>query len=221
LSASSTDPNLLKYCSVVQSAPIPLAYHTILYKGKAAHETIEADFIQEGGILNVNVLATHAGGDFNHAQLALYWTEEEETAELYRSWAMRRCPSSETWLIMIQVPNQFLQSLRKQQLWYSMDWKEYIWHCKKCMAPPTKFDELWRRTDILRGHICTGVHLTRIKEEHLRDQINEDLVLKVSGRKAMQCVFMQQESIQRMADVKKGKVHIEITGPTITLEKAI
>jgi hypothetical protein len=50
----------------------------------------------------LSAIATHGGGDYNHVNAALYWTPEAEAAEMYRAWAARRCPWSDTWVIRIR-----------------------------------------------------------------------------------------------------------------------
>jgi hypothetical protein len=145
----------------------------------------------------------------------LYWTPEAETAEEYRAWAARRCPWSDILVIRIQIPKTFIDSLRQQDLWYSKDWKEYVWHCRKKIRPPEKFNSYWQAggVDMIKAHICTGVHssITRIKKEEVQTKITEDNVLRISYGRATQWVFMQDDSIERLGAEIRGKIHIEVT----------
>jgi hypothetical protein len=75
----------------IQAAPPALPDHYIFYKGKAAADIYEKMFIREDGSVNMNVIETHSGGDFNRRKTAWYWTREEATAEKYRQWGEIRC----------------------------------------------------------------------------------------------------------------------------------
>jgi hypothetical protein len=154
---------------------------------------------------------------------AWYWTPEAETAEEYRAWAARRCPWADTWVIRIQIPKTFIDSLRQQDLWYSRDWKEYFWYCRKKIRPPEKFNSYWQAggADLIKGHICTGVHssITRIKKEEVQTRITEDNVLLIRSGRATQWVFMQDDSIERLGAEIRGKIHIEITSAEQGQEK--
>jgi hypothetical protein len=132
--------------------------HYVLYKAKAA--TDMGDWIQDDGSLDMSTIATHGRGDFNHVNIAWYWTPEAETAEEYRAWAARRSPWSDTWVIQIQIPKTFIDSLRQQDLWYSKDWKEYVWYCRKKRGPPEKFNSYWQAggAELIKGHICSTFH---------------------------------------------------------------
>lgn len=80
-------------------------------------------------------------------------------------WAARRCPYSEIWVIRIKVPKSFIDGLESRDLWYSPDRKEYVWYCKKKDSPPSKFDSYWKETELLKGHICTGIAFKSSKNQ--------------------------------------------------------
>ena len=186
--------------------------HYVLYKAKAAIDM--GDWIQDDGSLQMSTIETHSGGDFNHRNTALYWTPEAETAEEYRAWAARRSPWSDTWVIQIQIPKTFIDSLRQQDLWYSKNWKEYLWYCRKKAEPPEKFNSYWQAegAELIKGHICSTFHssITRI---------TEDNVLLIGSGRATQWVFMQYDSIKRLGAEIRGKIHIEITSAEQGQEK--
>ncbi|MCJ1223709.1 hypothetical protein MMC12_000352 [Toensbergia leucococca] len=194
--------------------------HIVLYKGKASYEVGEG-WIADDGSLNMRSIATYAHGDFNPESVAYYWTPEKEVAEEYREWAARRCSWSETWLIRIQIPVQFVNSLTSQELWYSPNWKEYVWYCRGVKTLPAKFDSLWAtgETDIIKGHICSylSAQVTRIKQENVQTTMTEDFAMKIgsSGRKATQWAFMQRNSVERLREQIRGKIHIDITAATM------
>jgi hypothetical protein len=223
LNVMSEDHYLPKNFVTADEPSEVLEDHYVLYKAKAAPEMGDPQWIQDDGSLEMNAIATYGGGDFNHANLASYWTPDAETAEAYRAWTARRCSWSDTWVIRIQIPKTFIDSLRQQDLWYSKDWKEYVWYCRKKVEPPEKFNSYWQAggADLIKGHIYTGVHssITRIKKEEVQTKITEDNVLPISSGRATQWVFMQYDSIKRLGAEIRGKIHIEITSAEQGQEK--
>ncbi|KAJ6169066.1 hypothetical protein N7497_001909 [Penicillium chrysogenum] len=201
---------------IVQPDANILADHISLYKGKAYDELRPAgDIIESDGTANLRPLSTYPGGDFNFDFNAQYWTPKIETAEEYRKFAERRSPTADTCIIHIQVPRPFINSLRMENLWYSPNWKEYIWTCRRQATPHPKFDHLWRpgQADIVRGPICStlSTQLVRIRRENIQSHITEDNVMQLlSGRKATQWVFVQRDVIDRLAEHIRGKMHFII-----------
>lgn len=201
---------------MVQPEANILADHISLYKGKAYDELRPAgDIIESDGTVNLRPLSTPPGGDFNFDFNAQYWTPEIETAERYRKFAERRSPGADTCIIHIQIPRSFIDSLRMEDLWYSNNWKEYIWNSRRQATPPQKFDHLWKpgQADIVRGPICStlSTQIVRISRENIQDRITEDNVMRLpSGRKAIQWVFVQRDVIDRLAEQVRGKMHFII-----------
>jgi hypothetical protein len=117
------------HVSIGTSSPI-LDDHEVYYKAKAVDEMGEQPFITSDGSIDMRAIRTYPGGDFNHKYNAWYWTPELETAHQYKGYAEKRMPAGEQWIIRIQVPKEFTRQLKKEELWYSRDWKEYIWYCK-------------------------------------------------------------------------------------------
>ena len=197
-----------------------LENHVSLYKGKAHEELTTADaIIDDNGVVNLGALGTLPGADLNSTSMAIYWTPERETAEEYRRYAARRCPNNDTCVVHIQLPRSFIESLHMEELWYSRNWKEYIWTCRKGRWPDPKFDALWRsgRADIVKGHICSSMskQIARIRQEDVQTHISEDNVLRLpSGRKATQWVFVQESSMRRLAEEVQGKMHFTIVRAT-------
>jgi hypothetical protein len=118
---------------VTVGAHVPrLPNHEVFYKAKCIDEmTDNEQFILSDGSVNMDAIWTLSGGDFNPRSEAWYWTPEYETAVKYRDWSADRCRGSEVWIIWIQVSKDFLQTLKKEELWYSPDWKHWIWLSKK------------------------------------------------------------------------------------------
>lgn len=81
----------------------------------------------DNGQVNIHGLRTYPGGDFNHRSNAYYWTLEKATAEQYHHYASERCKWSDIWMIRVEVKKSFINSLRSKELWFSRDWKEYVW----------------------------------------------------------------------------------------------
>lgn len=74
-----------------------LPEHITLYKGKSAGELMAGVvFIRDDGSVNLNAIATYPGGDFNHVNVAWYWTPQIAAAERYRLWAADRDEYAET-----------------------------------------------------------------------------------------------------------------------------
>jgi hypothetical protein len=206
------------WVSVEAAPPKPEGY-VALYKGKSPIELAGGEgFIQDDGAINMNSIRTESGGDFNHINYAWYWTEERETAEEYRQWAASRSSWSETWLIRVLVPQTYLTGLRKQPLFFSPDWKEYVWYCKKQIAPPAKFDRFWKagEAEVVEGHICGCAMqiIQRTKKEQVQQKISEDHCLVIGGKKAVQWVLMHAETAERFGEIAKGNVYIDVHPPT-------
>jgi hypothetical protein len=209
---------------------IPPGY-TALYKGKAAAEMmsmeVEDSWIQDDGSLLMEVLSSYAGGDFNWRANAHYWTPDQDVAEEYRQWAARRCCYSETWLIRILISDSFVNSLQKATLFYSPEWKEYVWSCKKRRQPRPEFDYLWKDApigvDMIQGHICTGVNssITHIPAKDVQTRMTDDHVLRVgeTDTKATQWAFIQVDSIKRLGEEIRGRIHIDITASVQSKEE--
>ncbi|CAG7995905.1 unnamed protein product [Penicillium salamii] len=192
-----------------------LADHISLFKGKAYDELQPAgDIIESDGTVNLRPLNTLGGGDFNSDFNAQYWTPEYETAEEYRKFAERRSARADTCIIHIQIPRPFIDSLRMENLWYSPNWKEYVWTCRRQAPPHSKFDHLQPgQADIVRGPICStlSTQLVRIRREDVQSHITEDNVMRLrSGRKASQWVFVHRDVIGRLAQQIRGKMHFII-----------
>lgn len=216
LSMSAKDLNLPE-ANIRIGVPGPaLDDHYTFYSGKMACEM--EDMISEEGSIQLTQLSTFAGGDFNALQVASYWTPEKATAERYREWAAHRCDLSESWLIQIQVSRTFMTKLRQETLWYSPDWKEFVWYCKKKrQPPPAKFDHL-NQAQVIRGHVCNGLsrRVIRIKREDVQNTINEAFVLRHKDLneediESQQVVFIGESTIEQLAIEVRGKMHIDVT----------
>lgn len=191
--------------------------HHVLYKGRAAHTAEDTPLIGPDGSIDLTSIDTLPGRDFNARKLASYWTPEEATAEMYRVYAVRRDAYAETWIISIQVPKDFVTTLRKMSLWYSADWKEYVWLCrKKSVQLPNKFDNL-SNAQFIEGHICRKLPqiIARIKPEDVRATINEDFCLlykDTNGQSARssQWVFFGDDTMVQLSKAVRGKLHIDV-----------
>lgn len=229
MSAIAKDLNFPE-ANVRIGAPAPaLDDHYVFYKGRVAHTEEDRPyrpFIGPDGSIDLTTIDTPAGGDFNAHHFASYWTPEEATAELYRGYAERRDAYAETWIVSIQVPKSFISSLRKMSLWYSADWKEYVWLCKRRTPQlPSKFDAL-SNAQVIEGHICRKLPqmIARIKPEDVQTTINEDFCLFYEGRngqttKCTQWVFIGNDTMVQLSIVVRGKVHIDVHASSILEEK--
>ncbi|KAK7557763.1 hypothetical protein JOL62DRAFT_159712 [Phyllosticta paracitricarpa] len=201
----------------------PLPDHDVFYKAKAVEEiSTDKVFIEPSGAIDMDVILSHAGGDFNPRQYAWYFTADKEVAYEYKSYVELRCPYSEVWIISIQVPKSFTATLRKEELWYSHDWKAYVWHCKKqhkASKMPERYHKFWmpgpNRTDLMIGHVCKGFSrpVSRIDKDNVQTEMSENNLMTIGPNKdtkGSQWVLMHEEVAERLAEVIRGKIHIEV-----------
>jgi hypothetical protein len=214
-------------CVTVQTKPEVLPDHVILYKGKIIGDMQRENFIFQDGRINMRSIVTQAGGDFNQQTDAWYFTKEEATAEKYRKWGEVRCPQSESWLIQMQVPKSFMDNLRTEFLWFSDEWKEYIWYCRQgatVEGPPEQYDKLWKYggAQLVEGPICSRVSevISEIKKEEIKAKITGDFLMKIDGRKASQSVMMDREAVAQLGALVRGKIYIDIHPPVVSPAKA-
>lgn len=169
--------------------------------------------IRNDGNIDMSALSASPGGDFNSTFNAHYWTPEKETAERHREWAARRCARSDTCVIQIQVSDAFLERLRTADIWYSSDWKEFVWNCRRELDPPSKFDNL-RDVDLVKGHICScmGRIIQRVSPTDVQTRITRDHVMHCPSPRlpAAQWMFCKTDTVNRLAEEVRGKIHIEI-----------
>jgi hypothetical protein len=161
--------------------------------------------------------------DFNFTSGAWYFTPDRETAEDYRKYVARRHENSETWLIRIQVPKIFLNSLSTKNLWYGPEWREYLWHCRTRKLPPSKYDSLWKTgpgsTQVIQGAICSAISrkVMKIKKGQIHGLMTEqEVVMKCGTQNAVQVAFMQDDVATSLGEEVKGKVYIEVSPPEAT-----
>ncbi|GAD94922.1 hypothetical protein PVAR5_3555 [Paecilomyces variotii No. 5] len=199
----------------MQSEVPPLDDHITLYKGKA-EDLCPRDqaIINDDGSVNLVPLLTFPGGDTNWERVPYCWTSEKEMAEAYRQYAARRCSASETCILRIQIPWSFVRRLRKEELWSSPDWKEYIWTCRKMLVPRQKSHKLSNAERIV-SHICSRMneHVIRLPMHDVQTRMTEDDVLRLpSGRKAIQWMFSGAIA-ELLAREIRGKMHFDIFEP--------
>ncbi|OBT92187.1 hypothetical protein VE01_10029 [Pseudogymnoascus verrucosus] len=197
--------------------PSPLKY-VALYKATSALEMGGTPWIDDDGGVDMNVISSFPGGDSNYCSMVHYWTPEREVAELYRKWAQRRCPYSETWIVRICVPIALINSIPTAELWYSPDWKEFVWYCRREKTPPEKFSRLDpenRAIGLIEGHISTNIaqQVAHIKKEDVQSMINDDSALRnpITGSMATQWVFTIPSTIDRLGIEIRGRIHIDVT----------
>lgn len=147
--ASETQHLPLAHVRVVEAAE-PLEDYQTYYKAKSVDEIVSREqFISSDGSINFWPLRSWPGGDFNPNDFAWYWTPQRKCAERYKEFAEIRQQWSEIWIIMIQISRGFAQSLKKEELWFSRDWKVYIWYCKDQSSVSILRRLIFRRKTIL------------------------------------------------------------------------
>lgn len=219
------------HISLIQDEPPTLPGHIVLYKGKA---TPSRRFITEedddnnnahsasSSSVHMEALASSAGGDFNHWYRAHYWSPDRAVGEKYRAWAARRCPFSETWLIRIQIPVSFINSLKVSELWVSdlensSDWKEYVWHCKNRIEPPARLRSLWHEqegADLIVGHMWTAAAIAKpvakLDKREIQTRITEDLVLRVADGDGDGRTIMESEETRDSKAITDGEATADL-----------
>jgi hypothetical protein len=218
ISVESSSKHLPKACVLVQEPGPILEDHIVLYKSKAAAELVdEFQWIQDDGTLNMMALTSSPFGDFNFGSIAWCFAPDRETAEQYRRYVARRHENSETWLIRIQVPKTFLNSMSTRSLWYGPEWREYVWHCRTRTPPSSKYDSLWKTgpgsAQVIRGAICSAASrkVMKIKRDQIHELMTEqEVVMKCGTQDAKQVVFMQVDAATSLGEEANGKVHIEV-----------
>jgi hypothetical protein len=227
ISSATSNKHLPKACVVVQEPNPVLDDHVVLYKGKSAAEMVEEfQWIQDDGTLNMMALTSSPFRDFNFGRAAWYFTPEKEIAEKYRKYVERRCENSESWLIQIQVPCAFLNGLTTKSLWYGLEWREYVWHCRTMTMPPSKYDSLWKTgpgsVQVIRGAVCSTVsnRVVKIKKDQIHQLMTEqEVVMKCGNQNANQVAFMQVDVAANLGVAVKGKIHVEVFPPAKTAEE--
>lgn len=200
-----------------------LTDHVTLYQGRAAHTDQEGFYrwlpplIRSDGTIKTEALKKCVG-DFNQSpSVATYWTPERETAELYRSYAERRDAHTETWIVSIQVPNSFLDTLRHESLWYSPEWKEYVWHCRHghWIENHSHLGHI-QQAQVIEGRIARKLPQVDIEEEDLQTTVVADDFLlfykDAQGRNAIcsQWAFIGHDTLEQLSEAVRGKVHIDV-----------
>ncbi|KAF5875943.1 uncharacterized protein Bfra_002339 [Botrytis fragariae] len=206
-----------EYVTIVQTPPQARPGFVTLYKGKSTGFDYQkpTTLIKENGNLNMQFITTYAGGDFNGQDLAWYWTREKETAEQYREWAAKYDVHGETWIMQIQVPETFLQSVKIERLWYGYDWKQYLWYCKKMTRNSDLPENLhkYATADVMEGHICKrhpSIVPKILKQDVQRKLTEDDCLVFGNGRNSTQTVFMNWEVVDRLEPLIRGNMYIEV-----------
>ncbi|EOA83114.1 hypothetical protein ACJQWK_00599 [Exserohilum turcicum] len=210
---NSSSPHLPTTCAYVESAPTPPENHLVLYTGKCPAEFGLAEyehFVAEDGSINMDAIASRPGGDFNGKSFAWYFTTEYETADIYRGYAALRCPNEETWIIRIMIPMQSAATLRTKELWWSYDFREFVWHCRKVKDIPDRLQQ-YDSVDVLKGHMLKYPTLKRVAQNDIHNKIVEDKLCKLSsGRKATQWVAKNTDTANKLRLWGHGNLHIEV-----------
>jgi hypothetical protein len=219
ITLGSSSSSLPKAYVAVQEPPPLLDDHVVLYTGKAASPLVAGvQWVQDDGTLNMLALASSNFRDFNLDRAAWYFTPERETAETYRGYAARRHENSETWLIRIQVPTTFMNSLSIKNIWYGPEWREFVWHCRNTKQPPSNYDSFCNTgpgcAEVIRGSICSAISrkVMKIKKHQIHELMTEqEVVMKCGTQNAVQVAFVQKDVANRLGEQIKGKIHIEVT----------
>lgn len=203
------------HITIVETAPLLLPNHTMLFKGKSAEE-MSGKWIEEDGSLYMGgAIASATNGDFNSSEKAYYFLPKHENAELYRRWAKARCQYLESWIIRVQLSNTFTRTLSREDLWLGPNFREYVWTCRKGVPIPNKPNfEKCKSADLLVGHIAKVPQLARMKPANIQTDFTEDkLVWTNEGSTKSTWWVLRYQTGERLAQEIKGKIYIEIFAP--------
>ncbi|GAD92740.1 hypothetical protein NECHADRAFT_94396 [Paecilomyces variotii No. 5] len=221
----------------IDSKSTILADHVVLYKEKGFRDLkIPRTIIENDGSIDLWSLRTTEGGDFNSREQAHYWTPEKDTAERYRKWAALRSPNTETCIIEIQISRDLLDSWKSAELWYSRDWRRYVWLCRQGKRVIDKEYEYLFKPDkvgVVKGHICTGVSeaIMEIREEDVESKMTEDTGHGYSWKDAFRNIWTCSKAVvasqwsvgaRRAYDRAEFQptTHPQNSSPSLTLSKA-
>ena len=208
---------------LVVSEPILLPGHTMLYKGKYSAELVEPPSVSflDDGRLAMDRLWSWKGGDFNHNELGHYWTPDKACAERYRTDAAARMPFAETWLIHIQVPDSFLQSLGVQNIWWGEDYRQFVWLNHRKLQTDLPFPtalQKYETANCVKGHVTfRNREVPNLKKEHVQTGFREQWLLVIDGRKQEQLCFKGNNVVLALSSQCQGKVHVEVHPPSIKI----
>ncbi|CZS88305.1 uncharacterized protein RAG0_00025 [Rhynchosporium agropyri] len=213
---------------VVQSPPTIRPDHYVYYKGKSAAQLMAGpngdNLILEDGSINMDAIESFRGGDFNMRDQAWYFSKEEGTAEQYRQYQIARDTRAETWIVRISLPKSFVDGLKKKEIWYSADFKQFVWYCRnkgnKGKPVPSKFDD-WLPSggaQFIEGHICFRDEdfMTGLKKENVQQHISESDLMYNGNKKATQSVFVDLNLRERLNELLRGNIYVEIFSPVDT-----
>jgi hypothetical protein len=209
--------DLFKHCPIIDSPPNPLNNHTTLYKAMVDTSFLDSEpHFLDTGHLNISSLSSPRGNVFNGQTSAIYLTPQRQTAEMLRRYISLRCPGASTFLISIFIPNNFLFSLRMEEVYFSETWKEFIWCCRTKTPLPGHLQHLGD-ADVVKGTICTKPDIVRLSLQDLQSKLTEDDVfVHEDGEKGVQWC-LKEEKVREVLGCG-GKVHVEVFDPSLRVK---
>ncbi|KAI9051705.1 hypothetical protein LZ554_004745 [Drepanopeziza brunnea f. sp. 'monogermtubi'] len=223
------EKELLSHSSVLEESPPALPGDRILYKSVALLDNESLVCYNGDGYIAPDEDRHGQGGtDFSRRNHAVYPFPDRDTAEAYRKWSATRCPWTATLLVRVQIPHAVLDTVRREQMWYSEPWKEWVWASRNLTADRSVPETLGRLRpqgdEILavEGHICARAPaaVPRMDREEFHRIAGEDvLLLHIGGEKAVQVAFTAAagggcRALDLSEDLtRKGLIHVEIYPP--------
>ncbi|KAF7898953.1 uncharacterized protein EAF01_008166 [Botrytis porri] len=183
--------------TIVQTPPQNRPGFVTLYKGMGTGYGYQKPMtlIKENGNLDMQLIATYTGGDFNGQDLAWYWTREKETAEQYREWAAK--------------------ASRLRDCGMDMTGSSIFGTAKKMTRNSDLPDNLrkYATADVMEGHICKRHPsiVPKILEQDIQHKLMEDdCLVFCNGTKSTQTVFMNWEVVDRLEPLIRANMYIEV-----------
>ena len=200
------------------TAPASIAGYTMLWRS-GSKDKAETFYNPKTKEISMNAIASFPG-DFSGETRLVYWTPQKETANRYASFAKLRSASSELCMIQVAVPDSFTDSISRKYLWSDEsrqptdEWKKLIWYSRKGKTFPKELDHLYQ-TDLLVGHIASGIHakFERMSDyTHIRE--SDLLTVTISGeeRRAVQWVFYTAPAKADFVEHCKDKIWLHNLG---------
>ena len=175
----------------------------------------EPEWFQDDESLNMGANVSHDGCDFNYRGNESYWSLELETADLFREHGLREGAFSLTLgLSVFKILGTFVIILWQKHLWYSKDWKEYVWYLTRCFRQRST-----NHTGDLEEKTSSRVnspHASRIQRHLSRRRRYKQRCLrkgsyKVAPAKQLNAFLMNYDAVDSLGGKIQGNIHNEIT----------
>lgn len=218
----SDDPNFPRAFIAVRPEPENLPGHINLYKGGAWKTKKSSSRLfpnRDGSINTWSAFSGGPNGDFSNECMVTCLVDSPEIAEKYRTYTARRCPTAETWVIKLQVPESFLTSESEGERHWWGGFEGLMFYGSGMSRSWLLNDFAFRaRTDFVVGHIPSTAEDLNMSQVITYDKLEErsnmhDFIKETSGQKGEQYCFLNRRITAELSGNVRGKMHIQIHRP--------